>query len=425
MKIGLQTWGSYGDVRPFISLAAGLQSCGHDVTLVVTSTDGSDYSQSALQLGVKIIGVPSNKIVVSENYFEIGRSIINEPNLVKQTKLIISNLILPMEAEMYCAAEELCRERDIIIGHSFHYPVQTAAQKFRRPYLTVTLNPSVIPSSDTPPTGLPNYGKRANAFFWWLAKSALNNNVKPYVDQLRRRNGLENAVDLISDVWLSHELNLIAVSKEICAVRSDWNDTHQICGFFNVANIEKEGKAPAELEQFLERGAPPVYMTFGSMVSENIQEQTEIAHLFAEAVQLSGCRAIIQLSLWEDCRLSPSESICYVKTSPHELIFPKCAAVVHHGGAGTSQAVMLAGIPSIVVPQISDQYFWGREMNRLGIAPEMLPIKKMTINALAERIKLVLSSMSMQTQARKVGLSMRNENGVAKAVQLINEKYRA
>ena len=150
-----------------------------------------------------------------------------------------------------------------------------------------------------------------------------------------------------------------------------------------------------------------------------------LPYLTNQPVQQAGCRAIIQLSLWEACQLSPSENICYVKTSPHNLVFPKCAAVVHHGGAGTTQATLLAGIPSIVVPHISDQYFWGREMQRLGVAAQILPRKKITPQALAKQIKLVLGSDSMRRRASKIGAAMREEDGVARAIQLIDEKYQA
>jgi sterol 3beta-glucosyltransferase len=425
MRIGLQTWGSHGDIRPFIMLAAGLQSSGHDVTLVVTSTDGVGYGETASGLGIRLVEVAFRNPAVMGNYLERGRSIVGETDLVRQTERIISTLILPVEAEMYAAAEKLCSDNEVVIGHFFHYPVQTAAEKFHRPYATVALNPGVIPNASFPPAGLPNLGKWGNDYFWGLAAKTLNDNIKPFADRLRRRNGLADAKDLISEVWFSRELNLIAVSAEICGRWFDPRGVHKVCGFFHGAEIRSEGKTPEALEQFLERGSPPVYMTFGSMMPNEVQSQTKVARMLIEAARLAGCRAIIQASLWEECRLPPSEDIFFMGNSPHASVFPNCAAVVHHGGAGTTQAVMAAGIPSIVVPHISDQRFWGLALKRLGVAPDILPRKDLSGKALAGRIKSVLASPRMQARAREVGTSVRKEDGVATAVRWINETYRS
>ena len=423
MRIGMQTWGSHGDIRPMLVLAADLQSHGHAVTLAVTSTDGVDYSPTASAQGIRLVDVASQKAALAKRQLETGKAITGETDIVKQMSLIISQLLLPVEAEMYAAAEALCGENQVIIGHYFHYPVQTAAEKFHRPYCTVTLNPSFIPSQEISPSGLPNLGRAANRYLWGLAKNKINDILGPYVNRLRQQIGLTAARDLITDVWLSHELNLIAVSPEICEKRPDWNEAHHVCGFFNSTQIRNEGKVLPELETFLGNGAPPVFMTFGSMVPEQLETQTEVANLFASAAQLAGCRAIIQTPLEGYGRFASSGELFFVKAAPHAAVFPKCAAVVHHGGAGTMQTVMLAGVPSVIVPHISDQFYWAREAKRLGIASDPLPVTKLTREALAQRIKTTLASNPLRERARKIGTAVQNEAGVEKAVRLINEKF--
>ncbi len=423
MKIGMQTWGSRGDIQPFIALAEGLKSDGHEVTLAVTSVDGTDYREIAGRVGIRLVEAGSQKIMKEGKSTGWDEAIIAETNIVKQMQLILSSLFLPVEEEMYEAAEELCRANEILIGHFFHYPIQTAAEKYKRPYITVTLNPNIIPTVEIPPSGLPDLG-RANAFLWKLSRRTLNREIKPFVDRLRQRTGLERAGDLVSDVWLSRELNLIAVSRQVCKARADWGQLHRVCGFFDAAGAGEEGGLPEGLIRFLESGPPPIYITFGSMVPEEIEVQRRLAQLWTEAVRLAGCRAIFQLSHWTECALPASENIHLVAAARHDLVFPGCAAVVHHGGAGTTQSVLRAGIPHIVVPHLSDQFFWGREMRRLGVGPDILPVTKLSGARLAERIRSVLASDTMELKAREIGIAIRQENGVEEAVRLIDEKYR-
>ncbi|MBI3561125.1 MAG: glycosyltransferase family 1 protein [Gammaproteobacteria bacterium] len=424
MRIGMQTWGSHGDIRPFMALASGLQSAGHDVTLLVTSVDGVNYSGSASALNIKLEHIASPVLQTKEEYAQLTELVFNATNPITQIKTIMTKALVPVEQEMYRAAEKLCQDNDIIIGHYFHYPIQTAAQKFTRPYVSIALSLGGIPSVNIPPAGAPNWGRGGNRFFWWLAKSILNKGIKPYVDRLRVQQGLAPADDMLLDVWFSSELNLIAVSPELCEQQEDWPENHRVCGFFNLPNIKNEGTVSSELEKFLTRGPAPVYMTFGSMVSTLPELQIELLTLFTQATELVGCRAIIQASLWKECRFESSATIHYVSHSPHGLVFPRCAAVVHHGGAGTSQAATRAGLASIVVAHIDEQKSWGAALKRMGVAPGVLVRKNLTSKALAKKIHVVLGSLAMQERAKAIGKSMRKEDGVRNAVELINEKFK-
>ena len=98
--------------------------------------------------------------------------------------------------------------------------------------------------------------------------------------------------------------------------------------------------------------------------------------------------------------------------------------MVHHGGAGTSQAATQAGVSSIVVAHIAEQKSWGAELKRIGVAPGILVRKNLTSKTLAKKIKTVLGSLEMQERAKEIGKSMRKEDGVRKAVELINEKFK-
>ena len=104
MKIGIQTWGSHGDIRPFIALAEGLQSSGHTVSLIITSIDSSKYENLLSNTDVNIQLISSPVIPNRKELDQIEDCIFNESNSIKQTQLIIEKLFLPVESEMYQAA---------------------------------------------------------------------------------------------------------------------------------------------------------------------------------------------------------------------------------------------------------------------------------------------------------------------------------
>ena len=423
MKIGLQTWGSYGDIRPFLALAEGLQSVGHDVTLAITHIDDASCDSTASRSGVKIRTISSPVIQDKEALRSIEAKIFVESDPLKQTQAIVERLFVPVESAMYEAAERLCEENDLVIGHFFHYPLNVAAERTGRPYASVALVHSVVPSSSQPPSGMPNLGSLGNRVMWSLVKSALNKKLKKYSDRLRAQHGLGPARDLIEDVWASKQLTLVAVSPQICSRKSDWPDHYQVCGFLNMRGEAPEAGVSNELQGFLSQGEPPIYMTFGSVMSAG--DQTEVIAILADAAQKASVRAIIQAPGWRESAFASSATVHYVDSVPHAEVFPHCKAIVHHGGAGTSQAALLAGKPSIVVAHTSEQEFWGRELARIGVAPKPLSRRTLSADQLAGTIELVANSNAFNEAARRVGIEMAREDGVATAVRLINAKFLA
>ncbi len=423
MKIGIQTWGSHGDIRPFLALAEGLQSFGHEVSLAITCLHGSDYNSSFSDTGIKVQNVATPVIDDQEEYLRIGQEILTEKNPVRQAKVIVDKLFWPVEAKMYQMAEKLCAENDLVIGHFFLYPLQTAAERADRTYVSVVLAHNAIPSRMQPPIRFPNLGKFGNKLTWWLVKSILSRNLKIYPDRLRLAQGLSPAKDLITEVWTSDRLTLIAVSPELCNRQNDWPEHYQVCGFLNRSNFSMEGQLSLELEEFLNHNDPPIYMTFGSTMPSDIANQRQVVALLSEAAKKANCRAIIQAPLWRECGFQSSQEVYYVSAAPHGQVFPRCQAIVHHGGAGTTQTSSLAGKPSIVVAHIAEQEFWGSELKRVGIAPEVLLRRKVGLKQLATSINRVISSDKMKERAKEIGQKMSKEDGVGQAVNLINQKF--
>src|SRR5471032_2028872 len=422
MKIGLQTWGSHGDIRPFLALAEGLQRAGHDVSLLITCVDSAAYDGLASRHGVKIRAIAS-PVITPDEAERLGRAAYNTRNPMAQMAAILRLCFAPAEDAMFAAAQELCAGSDLLIGHYFMHPLQIAAERAGKPYVSVLLSHAAIPSAFNHPIGIPVLGRAGNRVLWWLTKLALNRAVRPYPNRLRKRLRMPPAGDVVTEVWISQLLTLVAVSPQICQLQPDWPSWIRVCGFLDMPNLALEGPVPETLAAFLAAGAEPVYMTFGSWMPRDVVNQRDTLRLLTKAAMLAGCRAIVQSPGWRECGFASSDQILYVSAAPHHVIFPLCQAVVHHGGAGTTQSATLAGQPSIVVAHISEQEHWGRELQRMGIAGQPEKRRSLTAQRLSDRLKFVLGRPDMKTKAAAIAAAMADENGVAAAVELIAQKF--
>jgi sterol 3beta-glucosyltransferase len=422
MKIGILTWGSHGDIRPFLALADGLQAAGHDVHLVITCLEevAPDAFQSAR--GARIT-VDAPLKLSPEQACLVGETICAIRNPMTQMAAILRIIFAPAEDAMFAAAQRLCADADLVIGHYFMHPLHTAAEKAGLPYVSVLLSHAAVPSAFSHPLGISWAGKLGNRILWWLTRFALHSTLKHYPNRLRRQVGLQPVKDIVNDIWLSSQLSLVAVSPQFCPRQPDWPASIQVCGFLDMPNIAPEGMVTDSMRRFLAAGAAPVYMTFGSWMPKDGPGQSRTLALLTEAARQAGCRAIIQCHAWEECGFRSDQQILYVGAAPHHEVFPHCSAIVHHGGAGTTQSATLAGKPSIVVANISEQEHWGRELNRMGIAGKPLKRRNVTATALAAQIRHVHSSAPMADQARAIAQAMLSEQGVAHAVREIGERF--
>lgn len=421
MKIGIQTWGSHGDIRPFVALADGLQTAGHEVTLVVTCVDSDRYEALRARSRFELRVVATPVVPDAQALESAGRAIVRERNAIRQTQLAIEAFLLPAEAAMYRASEQLVAENELVIGHYFLYTLGAAAEKLGRPCVSVVLAHGAVPSAHQPPSGLPGLGRLGNRLAWRLARRVLNQAFKQYPDRLRAANGIAAARDMIDNVWASDYLTLLAISPAICERRPDWPAHFHVCGPLDTPASVAEGELSGSLEAFLSGGDAPVFMTVGSMLPGSGEGQA-IA-LLADAARAAKVRAIIQAPGWERLGFQCSDQFHFVDAVPHSAVFPSCRAVVHHGGAGTSQAALRAGVPSVVIPHTAEQQLWGSELCRIGVACKPIPRRRATPGRIASALRSVAGSAPVAANARAKGASLAQENGVAEAIRLITRRY--
>ena len=183
-----------------------------------------------------------------------------------------------------------------------------------------------------------------------------------------------------------------------------------------------DGEISGELQEFLSSGTPPVYMVFGSGMT--CHERDTIS-LLSETAKKAPTRAVIQAPNWKEYGFKSTDRVHFVSSAPHTAIFPQCSVIVHHGGAGTSQTALLAGTPSVVVSHTSEQAFWGRELEGIGVAGKQIFWRDCHSDNLSTAIKRVIESREVSQMAKQIGTEMAKENGVATAVRMINDRFMA
>ncbi len=417
MKIGLQAWGSEGDIAPFSALAAGLVRSGHEVTLAVTDNVGRDYSGLAKRFGYKIISVSGTQPTPPEEVEKIWRQVIDIGNPIQQAEMVMRYGFDPVAEQIYEDAKDLCANNDAVIGHFFVYPLRVAAEKAGTPIATLNIVHNCLPSAYICPPGFPNFGAWSYPLAWRIVQHMVNRIFLPRVNALRVREGLIPDSDVMKKTWVAERLNLVAVSPQICRRPPDWEEQNVVCGFLNPPAGLQSDSLPDGLEEFLSSDPPPVYFTFGSMLMPNSYAYiSETLAIWRDAVERVGCRAIFQVPTDKIEGLTSDDKVFMAIWVPYSLAFPRCEMIVHHGGAGTTQSTLLAGRPSIIVAHVSDQFFWGQELERLGVASKTLKRKGLKAAHLANGIQNILRNPSMVLVASEIGKRMAMEDGVSTAI---------
>ncbi|WP_410586583.1 glycosyltransferase [Amycolatopsis sp. lyj-23] len=163
------------------------------------------------------------------------------------------------------------------------------------------------------------------------------------------------------------------------------------------------------LRDFLAAGPPPVYVGFGSMQPAAAERTFDLVRT---ALRRAGLRGVVSAGVDADDLLVAGDV-------PHEWLFPRTAAVVHHGGAGTTAAGLRAGVPALVCPVFSDQPYWGERVSRLSAGPKPLPLGDIDVHTLTARLRELTGNPLFRRGAQYVGARLRAEDGVARACSIL------
>jgi sterol 3beta-glucosyltransferase len=415
MKMTLVTAGSRGDVQPYIALGKGLKEAGHDVTVLATD----DFEDLTTEAGLTFhsTGVSVQAIMQNDEWqdrMESGNFLAIQMQMREELKRFAS--------KMTPAMIDGCTGADLVIGGLGGIAGGfSVAEKLGIPIVEAHVLP-IVPTGEFPSPITPGlrFGSLVNRLSFHVARQVMWHSFRVADVTTREHLNMESA-----SFWGPYRsLNqrqipaLYGYSRHVLPRPADWSDRHHITGYWFL-DAAGDWSPPDELLNFLEAGLPPVYIGFGSMRSENPKAAGRIA---LEALEKSGQRGVIASGWGGLTSDTLPDNVFAVGSLPHSWLFPQMAAVVHHGGAGTTAAGLRAGVPSILVPFMGDQPFWGKRVHEMGAGTEPIPRKQLTADNLADAITEAVSNRTMQQKAAALGQNIEREDGVSQAVQLIERE---
>ena len=330
---------------------------------------------------------------------------------------------------VYEVARWLCGRNDVVISHYLSHPTKAATAKSSVPHVAVQLTHELTPTKHRPPLGsLPNLGVRLNPVMWEILAEFHDRHGPDTLPAFWSRRGLP-PLKHMTDVHFSDLLNILAVSPTLCTPQPDWEGLHVVSGFLDLPPSDEETCLEPEVRDFLTGSDKPVFMALGSTQEiypgSNIQQNMD---LMMQAALVSDAPALIQVpdGLREryppHTRAEQSPNVLFVGRLPYGEVLKSCAAVVHHGGAGTCHLAVRANCPSIVVSFTPHHFFFGLELHRVGVAPPPARRSDLTPEMLGQSIRDVLVSDAYRERTAELGAEMRLEDGVACAVRTIEER---
>jgi sterol 3beta-glucosyltransferase len=412
MRFTILAHGSRGDVQPYVALGAGLQRVGHAVCLAAPGLFESFVTEHGLEFA-PLAGDPA----------DLMRSAVaragHEGNILQSTRVVLE-YALPLASRVMADAFQACQGADAIIHSLLMTTVgHEAARRMDCPDFSALVFAVFAPTAAFPCPGFPQLplGPVYNRLTHQLLIQLFWRGGGMAYGWLRRR---DRTLPRLSG-WPFRRSNerptpiLYGFSPNVIPKPADWGDHVHVTGYWSLDEAP-DWRPPAELARFLEAGSPPVFVGFGSVISREVRELTEIV---VKALAHAGHRGVL-LTGWGGLGAAElSGQVCRIESAPFDWLFSRMAAVVHHGGVGTTAAGLRAGVPTVVVPFTADQPFWGRRVHRLGVGPRPIHCRRLTVQSLAEAIRQAVSDGTMRQRARTLGERLRTENGVARAVGVI------
>jgi sterol 3beta-glucosyltransferase len=406
------TAGSRGDVQPFIALGRRLQAEGYEVTLA---------AGAMFQGLVESYGVPFAPL--DDEILRLKDTPAGQRAIEGQSSLSLMKRAMPMLRRMVddaWTAAEHCGA-DAVIFHPKTLAGMHIAEARRIPAIMALTMPfmhatAVFPNPALPVPGLSGFTNRLSYQLTPLMSAAYGGVTSDW----RKSRGLPGRSRFRSDAvdWQGEPTpTLVMVSEHVLPRPAEWPSQVIMTGYWMLDDAPG-WQPPADLAAFLNAGDAPVYIGFGSMTGTKAAERARIA---IEALQASGLRGVLATG-WGG--LNPShvpDTVHVLKETPHSWLFPRMAAVVHHGGAGTTAAGLMAGKPTLVVPFFGDQPFWGQRVEALGVGPAPIPQKKLTANNLAQALRELNENTTMRERAEVLGRQLRAEDGTAIAVNHVRQ----
>ena len=413
MRITMICIGSTGDVRPYIVLGRELKRRGHDVKIAAFDT----FEQVVKKEGMRFHPISGD---VRDFMATIMSKGANGVTFLRQVRNSLVDIIDPFLEDL----EAACDDAEALIATFFGQIFHSLAEVRHIPYIQTHYYP-MDRNKTAPIAAAPGQrvGKAWNNVTYPLGYLLISLLEKYYLSDWRKARGMTpRKLKAQPDYMLNGHVVpvLYAMSPLLMPRPVDWAENIHMTGFWLDDQSAVDYVPDPDLQAFLDAGEPPVYIGFGSMVSDDMGETLNIV---LEAVRRSGVRAILAKG-WGGMDIPETPDVFVAGFVPHDWLFTKVKAVVHHGGAGTTAAGILAGKPTLVIPFGGDQPFWGNRVRQLGVGPNPISRERLTVRKLTNALIKLVETKSYEVAAEELGSRLKTEDGDVLAVDVIEHELR-
>ena len=411
MRVCIFTLGSRGDVQPYLALAQELIRCGHKAVLCT----GGSFRTLIESHGVSFIETSSDLMVLAKT--AEGKAVMEHPvrNFHKALALT-KNVINPAYRKTLHEFLVTAQDADCIVYHPKALGAVDIALYYDIPCISMPPTPTIYPIREFANLACTtrNLGPWLNRMSYQINGMAERPLIK-LINDFRvhelswkpRKPGIYTLHDEKRDIPIMYPMSRLLFPEV-----TSWNDRVFLPGCFYTT--EKDNDLPDKLQKFLSSGPQPIAITFSSMP---LKSPNRFLSNLKAALQRSNNRAVLLTgNSGIDC--DDTDRVCVLSEVSHQVLFSHVKAVIHHGGVGTTAAVLRAGIPQLIMPFSVDQPFWAKRMQLLGVGVSPLKEKNATPDLLV-RLMLELESPAIVEKAASTGKIIREEDGVKNATHII------
>ncbi|MBX9689687.1 MAG: glycosyltransferase [Candidatus Obscuribacterales bacterium] len=406
MRIAIVSNDTRGGVQPYVALGIGLAQAGHDVRVVAPANHSSLFTNTGLKL-FPLSGPTTEEVNEAARIAEKGTLATMAFMAKEMPKMIFQSTKETLNA---------CEGVDIITGGVGGMVTGIAvADKLQVPFIQTHLQPVAAPSREYPGVmlgALPDWaGDLGRLLSHHLSEQLLWMPFQGAMSEARTKvlglNGKSRSMEGQAIIY--------GFSPRVVPLPDNKKEKRYTTGYWILPT--SNFNPPEDLQTFLDQEKPVVSIGFGSMSSNQAERVTELVQ---QAAANAGLRLILLTGSGGLKEIVGNDDLYCLSEVPHEWLFRKVSAIVHHGGAGTTAAALRSGVPNIVVPFGVDQPFWGSRVAALGVGPKPIPHARLSVDKLTIALQTAVSDQAMRTRAADLGTLLRAEDGVSKAVECFN-----
>lgn len=399
MKIVLVTRGSHGDVYPYFHLGKELEKRGHDVTLSIPRLFENDVKQYQL------------KHVLQD--FDDITGMISKADEESSSVKILLDWVKNSIDKQFEQLIPIVEKADLFVATNTEFAASSIAEYCKKPFIRTAYAPFLPGKTISPPIfPFPRANRFLIPLLWKMLNFPTDKMTSKTINRNRKLIGMK-PIDSLTRHCVENAHNVLMFSPSLGTTDPSWRWKWDINGYCFNDNFNYKEQIYTDLVSFIEKDEKPtLFFTLGSCTSK---KSNQFISYLAQICKEENYKMIIGTGWSEASSLKEDENTFLLKEAiPHNLIFSKCAGIIHHGGSGTTHNVARHGVPQMIVPLFIDQHYWGNRIHELGLGPDYAKIGKISKEKLKERIKDLVSNPSYKKNAAKIASNIQQEDATNK-----------